>query len=120
MTPNRENIRKWVEALRSGEYQQGTGYLQRDGQFCCLGVACELAGESKVQRLEAGTVDKVIYYGESGGEVSARLLPPATRLWLGLTDRDVRLSNNPGAATLNDSGHTFAEIADAIEKEYLS
>ena len=37
---------KWVEALESGKFKQGTGFLcQRkvvDGEeeFCCLGVAC--------------------------------------------------------------------------------
>lgn len=29
---------QWVAALRSGKYKQGTGYLNRDGKFCCLGV----------------------------------------------------------------------------------
>ena len=38
---------KWVEALRSGEFQQGQGSLKRlnsDGSFghCCLGVLCEV------------------------------------------------------------------------------
>jgi hypothetical protein len=38
------NAQKWVEALRSGKYQQ-TRYLisRKDGKYCCLGVACELA-----------------------------------------------------------------------------
>ncbi|MEB0262874.1 hypothetical protein [Mucilaginibacter sp. 10I4] len=44
---------KWVEALRSGEYKQGTGYLSfiyRDSaskveiRYCCLGVACSMVG----------------------------------------------------------------------------
>lgn len=31
--------KKWVDALRSGEHQQGTGYLcTSDGLKCCLGV----------------------------------------------------------------------------------
>lgn len=56
---------KWVAALRSGDYIQGTGGLRfvprsivddmdaasdirgpsrADGRFCCLGVACDLSG----------------------------------------------------------------------------
>lgn len=40
---------KWVEALKSGRYQQGGGMLKRrtilnEFQYCCLGVAGELAG----------------------------------------------------------------------------
>lgn len=37
---------KWVEALRSGEYEQGRGRLRvtdnAGDSFCCLGVACEI------------------------------------------------------------------------------
>lgn len=34
---------KWIPALRSGEYEQGTGTLRTvENQFCCLGVACDL------------------------------------------------------------------------------
>jgi hypothetical protein len=29
---------KWIEALRSGEYEQGRYCLYRDGSYCCLGV----------------------------------------------------------------------------------
>lgn len=38
---NPEIKAKWVAALRSGDYEQGRGYLHRGG-FCCLGVACDL------------------------------------------------------------------------------
>lgn len=34
----------WVEALRSGKYEQCTSVLRStDNKFCCLGVLCELA-----------------------------------------------------------------------------
>jgi hypothetical protein len=34
---------KWIDALRSGKYKQGRGYLRtsRD-EYCCLGVLCDL------------------------------------------------------------------------------
>lgn len=36
----------WLNALRSGEYQQGTGKLKQtyggDQRYCCLGVLCDL------------------------------------------------------------------------------
>lgn len=31
--------KKWVKALRSGEYIQGNGTLFYDDKYCCLGVA---------------------------------------------------------------------------------
>lgn len=33
---------KWVDALRSGNFKQGAGYLEHDGKHCCLGVLCEI------------------------------------------------------------------------------
>lgn len=38
--------KKWVAALRSGEYKQGKGTLYRENNdtHCCLGVACRIAG----------------------------------------------------------------------------
>lgn len=32
----------WLEALRSGKYKQGTGFLHWKGEYCCLGVACKV------------------------------------------------------------------------------
>lgn len=41
----REFGEKWVEALRSGEYQQGSSCLKDSrNNYCCLGVACVVAG----------------------------------------------------------------------------
>ena len=48
---NKELKKKWVEALRSGDYKQTKGYLQVTDPglciypvgFCCLGVLCEVA-----------------------------------------------------------------------------
>ena len=28
----------WIRALKSGEFKQGKGYLERDGKYCALGV----------------------------------------------------------------------------------
>lgn len=35
---------KWVGALRSGKYAQGTDALHNHGAYCCLGVLCSVAG----------------------------------------------------------------------------
>jgi hypothetical protein len=47
---------KWIEALRSGEFEQCHGRLTRNGAFCCLGVLAKIAGhpldnESSYDRL---------------------------------------------------------------------
>jgi hypothetical protein len=47
-TPEQLEFRKrWVEALRSGNWKQGKYCLRSvDGSFCCLGVAAELLGRA--------------------------------------------------------------------------
>ena len=36
------NLKKWIKAMRSGNYRQ-THYALKDGHgYCCLGVACEI------------------------------------------------------------------------------
>ena len=43
MPMNKEVKQAWIKALRSGEYEQGTGYLRsEDNKFCCLGVLCDI------------------------------------------------------------------------------
>lgn len=38
-----KRVRKWIRALRSGDYEQGTSKLRRkEDSFCCLGVACDV------------------------------------------------------------------------------
>lgn len=39
-----ETKTKWIEALKSGKYVQGTGQLYRNGKHCCLGVLGEVVG----------------------------------------------------------------------------
>lgn len=46
----KEFAEKWVAALRSGDYDQGTGELtvgredKKEFAYCCLGVACKSVG----------------------------------------------------------------------------
>jgi hypothetical protein len=39
--------KRWLAALRSGEYKQGHGRLRIDDLYCCLGVACEVEDPSQ-------------------------------------------------------------------------
>lgn len=117
---NKENITKWIEALRSGNYTQGRGRLHltrtTDGvdRFCCLGVACDLyRQEHQIEKvvLNNGTI---MY----GNERESNYLPVEVRKWLETND-----PNNPFAITsieqflakLNDNGKSFNEIAAIIE-----
>lgn len=105
-----ENTKKWVKALRSGKYAQRRGYLQKDGKFCCLGIACEVAIENGVL-LERTTTEiaETRYNGCSG------VLPKPVIEWLGCFD-DGCLSQER-LIHLNDREQlAFGEIANYIEE----
>lgn len=60
----RQLMQHWIEALRSGKYQQGLGCLKeykRVGEeqvphYCCLGVLCEVAAQHRPE-LDVSWVD---------------------------------------------------------------
>jgi hypothetical protein len=118
---NRENIRLWVDALRSGEYEQGRMVLASKGKYCCLGVACEVAIRNGVKmKVHHGVVT---HYDKHRAD-----LPPAVVDWLGLAAHSPSVDIVVGdgmerqyLTELNDLVEMpFAEIADAIERTYLS
>ena len=112
---SREEARKlWVEALRSGEYQQGRNYLCTESRFCCLGVACDLFIKHErllnVRTRETGVKE---FNEEAMG------LPCEVQQWLGLTGKEGVYRDHEHLSRClsahNDSGKTFDEIASIIE-----
>lgn len=92
-----EMAKKWVEALRSGNFQQGKGRLLMDNKFCCLGVLCEISGEH--------------WYTQGA------YLPERIMLETGVqTSHGVIPSHGDSLVCLNDSGKSFSDIADIIER----
>lgn len=137
MEVNKENMRLFIEALRSGEFRQGlstlAGKKARDEhwKYCCLGVACEIA-------IRNGAVVQVreeeITYGDHVDrfyrlyEGTSTVLPAPVREWLGLIadEADPQLltgfdnMHKLHATNLNDNyGWTFEQIADAFERTFL-
>jgi hypothetical protein len=95
---------KWVAALRSGKYKQDSGkYLLEtpEGKFCCLGVACKVAGIGNTDnRLEQEWIEHIEGYEFKG-------IP---KLLMGNDELPKTL------ASMNDSGNSFKFIATWIEK----
>lgn len=85
---------KWVAALRSRKYIQGSEYtLSPNGHYCCLGVAEAVAGVPPT---------------EGAHFVYSQKVPSCIRGTGGLANK---------LATLNDSGNwSFGKIATWIEK----
>lgn len=99
--------KQWLDALRSDDYEQGTGdFIQKETEYstdngepekvevgyCCLGVLADVVG------FPDGFIN------------NNALLPPAYCDFLGLPT-DVQ----EDVAEMNDEGHTFEEIADYLE-----
>lgn len=135
---NRERIQLWVDALRSGDYTQGTGALEfrafsNDGEeigkkHCCLGVACRVAINNglKVEVYDnAGTSTFACNDGPNSSMTSGHM-PEQVAEWFGFpmlteTSTDVILEDGVVATTANDKlWWSFDQIADALESRYLS
>lgn len=113
---------RWVEALRSGKYEQGTGALTTgSGRYCCLGVLCDLAvADGAIEPpivVEAG----MLAYGTRG---ETEHLPRLVQLWAGLEQHSPEVLVDPDEGSwqelveLNDNtGLNFHEIADLIEAQ---
>jgi hypothetical protein len=105
-------VEKWVAALRSGQYQQGQGFLRSaDNKYCCLGVGYEVAGGKWYAETQAGFVPD--YYITDSGDFG-RLSDE----YLDLFGFGSRLPQEHLIA-LNDNGESFAKIADMVEERLL-
>jgi hypothetical protein len=103
---------RWVEALRSGKYKQGTGRLRDqnadgDDEFCCLGVLGDLYDRN---RWSHGTEYRVSPEDCRVGTVIA-VLPSDVIGDIGLTG-----AQQDQLAEMNDHGSSFEEIARWIEE----
>lgn len=112
----------WVQALRSGEYQQGKKALRAQDSFCCLGVLCELHRQAEGGEWVPGLSETEApagsqEYHATNGDWDHSLLPEAVQEWAGLQ------SVSPGVGDkelpeCNDRGWTFNQLADLIETKW--
>lgn len=96
---------RWIEALRSGKYEQGKRALHPYGsKFCCLGVLCDVVDPSKWEGEE--------YNGAVG------YLPGDLQDEVRLLDREQThlINMNDGNPANGIAGKPFSEIADWIER----
>lgn len=118
-----ELIEKWLEALESGEYKQGTGVLveglvdtenNKHPKYCCLGVLCDVVVENHVLKIDMINLD----------ERAQGALPTAVAKLAGLNTlgefntlvvyRGKRYST---LAQMNDGGVKFKTIARIIREQ---
>lgn len=98
-----QEIKKlWIDALRSGEYNQGEGALRtNDNRFCCLGVLCDIAAVN----------EKWAWDGEFRWA-----LPREVQKWAEINSA-YPVTSQGALGCLNDDGMPFIDIADLIEAQ---
>jgi hypothetical protein len=99
---------KWVAALRSGKYNQGRAYLKdAAGNYCCLGVLCDILPGGKWRKQEGRAFS---IYIDNIGEVNTRSLNLSLLSQIDLPDWEQHQ-----LIGMNDTGREFKAIADYIE-----
>lgn len=129
---NPEIKKKWLEALRSGKYEQTTGKLcEKNGDFegyCCLGVLTDLYVKEGLGKWE----QRIFTSGHKSPECflsgdfsfgpNVSQLAEEVRNWAGLEDTNPTISTvqvdgvHRYLSELNDEGESFSTIADLIEE----
>jgi hypothetical protein len=103
---------RWVKALLSGQYKQGTGRLENArGGNCCLGVLC------RILRVPKSGGRRGTRFGTDQDE-SDHYLPHYVSEAVGMRSCQGQLPNSPSLATMNDHDYSFEEIAAVIKKKY--
>jgi len=126
-----ENVEKWVEALESGEFEQTQGALRAGDSYCCLGVACEVyrreTGRGRWIQVEYTDTREFLAEDSPFEEGSVAVMPgPVARYFNIESNPSLMYGSDDGklkkslyaAASLNDKGVPFVEIARAIRERY--
>lgn len=107
---NRRVKKKWLKALRSGEYKQGKGFLRRknpntcEWEHCIVGVLCDVSG------IKWKLYNKNVSCITSSGTYDVSYLLPEMREKLEISLDDEEILNS-----MNDKGKTFKQMARWIE-----
>lgn len=114
-----ENRKLLVEALRSGEYKQGTNcLLDTDDEFCCLGVAIDVLVDTDWVYTSggyypAGTPDEFVYNIDLVQPKYDNRSMPSPKI---LESMGISQEEATAWASMNDAGYTFEEISYYIER----
>jgi hypothetical protein len=112
LTPEqKELVQKWIDALRSGNYQQGCYMLRSlNDKFCCLGVLCDIVDPTRWTTDLPVFPDRYHFAGNIG------TLPDDVINSVGIS-----MLFEGDLMTLNDNqGNSFTEIADYLETRLLN
>jgi hypothetical protein len=111
------NIKSWIEALRSGKYKQGEGWLKSNDRFCCLGVCSSI--DEKVKE------DEVIGFSYPiNADASNFCTQYPDEDWFknrfGFAYKQPVIFGGQDLICLNDNRHSFSIIANVIEACFIN
>lgn len=124
---NQDVKKKWVDALRSDEYEKANGNLKKGEKGrCCLGVLCDIYKEEHgAARWVECRSDVDAFSPSDSSDESTALLPDMVVDWAGLShsggaririeERGVRYTLSELNDGISVEEHSFDEIADIIE-----
>ncbi len=112
---DQQQMKQWIQALRSGKFEQTDGSLQNSEGYCCLGVACKLfVPKDNMKLTNLGYI--------AGTHPNAQTWAPS---WLKMVNQNFDYQTGHDLIVLNDRGpnglkrFTFEEIADMLEAVYI-
>ena len=129
---NTEVKQKWIDALRSGKYEQGSEKLRGANGYCCLGVLCDIYAQEHNTQWEFRGDEEInpqsqdYWYFDEHSE----FLPESVMNWAELKTHNptvrVDVEDNDDEdnwyykdelSDINDSGYDFSQIANLIEAQ---
>ena len=129
---NTEVKQKWIDALRSGKYEQGSEKLRSVTGYCCLGVLCDIYAQEHNTQWEFRGDEEInpqsqdYWYFDEHSE----FLPESVMNWAELKTHNptvrVDVEDNDDEdnwyykdelSDINDSGYDFSQIANIIEAQ---
>lgn len=111
MSETGRNRLKWIEALESGHYNQGRGYLCRRNKYCCLGVAAEILNLPKTP--QPGSTEEETFTDPEEAQMTCALSPYTRR------QLDLSLDQESRCISWNDKHrYSFSQIAAMLRQEF--
>lgn len=104
--------RKWIVALKSGNYTQTTSRLKKEGRYCVLGVLCDLYKKETGEARWEGS----LFYGKEDKLASASELIQEVQEWAGIKTADGTY-NGDTLMGQNDNGTSFVDLAKIIKEK---
>lgn len=118
---------KWLNALRSGDYQQTQKTLRKGDAFCCLGVLCDLYlnehSDPKGCWIRSFSDEYQYSHMDIDDDeiVDTEYIPHPVMVWSGIKNENPTVMDKNevevSISELNDTGYSFKEIADLIEEK---